>query len=134
MTLPKLLKKYSVDRIISYSQLPPDKESKILFGWEETTKLPPNKKLVLSVIKKGDEIENTLSCKEDYISYFNAIVGGSPEEFLEESKSPKFEKIKIDKDFSLAMAKFLVEGEEFCWKGGTMLSEFFLIEEEVDRL
>lgn len=127
-TLPKILKAYKVDRILGYRQLPPNKENQILFGWEERNDLPADKDLILCRPTKDLNGEVTISTKEDYISYFKAIVGYEMRDFLEDSSHPRFNDLRIAKDFAISMATLLSLGQPFVWKESL---EFLIIPEKV---
>jgi len=130
-TLPKILKTYKVDKILGYHQLPPNKERQILFGWQEKNELPNGKDLVLSRPQKKKKGEVSIATKEDYFSYYTAIAGCTPEEFIakmEELAVPlKEEGLKIHVDFAEGMARFLITGGTFSW--GDV--EFLHLEEKV---
>lgn len=127
-TLPKILKTYRVDRILGYRQLPPNKEGQILFGWEERNDLPTERELILCRPPEGLGGEVTVSTKEDYISYFKALVAYEAGEFLEDSNHPRFNDLKIQKDFAINMATLLSLGQSFIWKENL---EFLIIPEKV---
>lgn len=128
-TLPKILKTYKVDKILGYHQLSPNKERQILFGWEEKNELPKDKDLILSKPQKRKKGDITIATKEDYFSYYTAIAGCTPAEFvikIEES-SDLLKNLKIETDFAGGMAKFLMTGGSFSW--GDV--EFIMLEEKI---
>ena len=128
-TLPKILKTYKVDKILGYHQLLPNKERQILFGWEEKNELPKDKDLILSKPQKRKKGDITIATKEDYFSYYTAIAGCTPAEFvikIEES-SDLLKNLKIETDFAGGMAKFLMTGGSFSW--GDV--EFIMLEEKI---
>lgn len=131
-TLPKILKTYKVDKILGYHQLPPNKERQILFGWQEKNELPAGKDLILSRPQKKKKGEITIATKEDYFSYYTAIAGYTPAEFvikIEESEDVlKNENLKLHVDFADGMAKFLMTGGSFSW--GDI--EFVMLEEKIN--
>ena len=127
-TLPKILKTYRVDRILGYRQLPPNKEGQILFGWEERNDLPTEKSLLLCRPLEGLGGEVTISTKEDYVSYFKALVGYEVGDFLEDSNHPRFKDLKIEKDFAINIAILLNSEKAFVWKESL---EFLIIPEKV---
>lgn len=131
-TLPKILKTYKVDKILGYHQLPPNKERQILFGWQEKNELPAGKDLILSRPQKKKNGEITIATKEDYFSYYTAIAGYTPAEFvikIEESEDVlKNENLKLHVDFADGMAKFLMTGGSFSW--GDI--EFVMLEEKIN--
>jgi len=130
-TLPKILKTYKVDKILGYHQLPPNKERQILFGWQEKNELPIGKELILSRPQKRKKAEITIATKEDYFSYYTAIAGCSPAEFItkmEESEDIlKDANLKLQVEFADGMARFLMRGGLFSW--GDI--EFLLLEEKI---
>lgn len=130
-TLPKILKSYEVDKIIAYRQLPPNKERQILVGWEERNDLPINQDLVLCRPASGSDGEITISTKDDYSSYFRAVVGCELAEFLKNHSLPKFDNLKIEKDFAVSMANLLTTGEAFNWSGKNKTLEFSIIPDKV---
>lgn len=130
-TLPKILKSYGVDKIIAYHQLPPNKERQILFGWEERNDLPVNQDLVLCRPTSGYDGEITISTKDDYSSYFKAVVGCELAEFLKDHSLPRFDSLKIEKDFAVSMANLLTTGEAFSWSGANKTLEFLIIPEKI---
>ena len=127
--LAKILKTHKVDKILGYRQLAPDKDRKIIFGWEEKNELPKDAELILSRPIKRQKGEVSIATKDDYILYFSAIIGSNPSEFLSESESLKNEvrMIKIEPEFATNMAKLLVDGNGFTWKN----REFLVIEEKI---
>lgn len=130
-TLPKILKSYGVDKIIAYRQLPPNKERQILFGWEEKNDLPPNNDLVLCRPASGYAGEVTISTKDDYSSYFRALVGCELAEFLKDYDLPRFSNLKIEKKFAVSIANLLTTGEAFSWSGADKILEFSIIPEKI---
>ena len=130
-TLPKILKTYKVDKILGYHQLPPNKERQILFGWEEKNELPKDKELILSRPQKRKKGDITIATKEDYFSYYTAIAGCTPAEFvikMEESSNVLRDlNLKLQTDFADGMAKFLMQGGTFSW--GDV--EFLMLEEKI---
>jgi len=128
-TLPKILKTYKVDKILGYHQLSPNKERQILFGWEEKNELPKDKELILSKPKKRKKGEITIATKEDYFSYYTAIAGCTPAEFVikMEESSDVLKNLKLQTDFADGMAKFLMTGGSFSW--GDV--DFIMIEEKI---
>lgn len=130
-TLPKILKTYKVDKILGYHQLPPNKERQILFGWEEKNELPKDKELILSRPQKRKKGDITIATKEDYFSYYTAIAGCTPAEFvikMEESSNVLRDlNLKLQTDFADGMAKFLMQGGSFSW--GDV--EFLMLEEKI---
>jgi hypothetical protein len=128
-TLPKILKTYKVDKILGYHQLSPNKERQILFGWEEKNELPKDKELILSRPQKRKKGEITIATKEDYFSYYTAIAGCTPAEFVikMEESSDVLKNLKLQTDFADGMAKFLMTGGSFSW--GDV--EFIIIEEKI---
>lgn len=130
-TLPKILKTYKVDKILGYHQLPPNKERQILFGWEEKNELPKDKELILSRPQKRKKGDITIATKEDYFSYYTAIAGCTPAEFVikmeESSDVLKVLNLKLQTDFADGMAKFLMQGGTFSW--GDV--EFLMLEEKI---
>lgn len=127
-TLPKILKTYRVDRILGYRQLPPSKDRKIVFGWEEKNDCPEDKDLILCRPPEGISGEVTLSTRDDYVSYFKAIVGCEVEDFLKDSDHSRFNNLMIAKDFAIRMAEFLTLGRSFVWNG---IIEFSIIPEKI---
>lgn len=131
-TLPKILKTYKVEKILGYHQLPPNKERQILFGWEEKNELPKDKELILSRPQKRKKGDITIATKEDYFSYYTAIAGCTPSEFVikmkESSDVLKDLNLKLHVDFADGMAKFLMTGGSFSW--GDV--EFIMIEEKIE--
>jgi len=130
-TLPKILKTYNVDQILTYRQLPPNKERQIIFGWEEKNDLPTNQELILCSPSTGYDGKVTISTKDDYISYFRAVVGCELEELLKDPNLPKFDILKIEKGFAVSMAKLLSTGQSFCWSRENGIIEFSIIPEKV---
>jgi hypothetical protein len=128
-TLPKILKTYKVDKILGYHQLSPNKERQILFGWEEKNELPKDKELILSRPQKRKKGEITIATKEDYFSYYTAIAGCTPAEFVikMEESSDVLKNLKLQTDFADGMAKFLMTGGSFSWGD----FEFIMIEEKI---
>lgn len=128
-TLPKILKTYKVDKILGYHQLSPNKERQILFGWEEKNDLPKDKELILSRPQKRKKGEITIATKEDYFSYYTAIAGCTPAEFVikMEESSDVLKNLKLQTDFADGMAKFLMTGGSFSWGD----FEFIMIEEKI---
>ena len=130
-TLPKILKTYKVDKILGYHQLPPNKERQILFGWEEKNELPKDKDLILSRPQKRKKGDITIATKEDYFSYYTAIAGCTPAEFVikmeESSDILRDLNLKLQTDFADGMAKFLMQGGSFSW--GDV--EFLMLEEKI---
>ena len=126
--LAKILKTNKVDRMISYHQLEPDKDRRILFGWQEVNNLPTGKELVLSRPKGKRKGDVSLSTKEDYEKYFKSIVGLGYEELLLDPNKHQFEGVKLNKDFALLMAKFLKEGISFSWDNKV---EYLLLQEKI---
>ena len=129
MTLPKFIRKYSIDRIVCYLQLPPDKEGKILFGFEERSDLPKDKELIVCR-EISDNPETSLSTKDDFVSYFKAIIGGEPFDFLKDHQ--KFNKISIDKNFAILMANLLTNNESFVWEQNKKKFHYFLADEKIN--
>jgi hypothetical protein len=127
-TLPKILKAYRVDRILGYRQLPPNKERQIIFGWEEKNDLPAEKDLILCRPPEGVSGEITLSTKDDYASYFKAIVGCEMSELLEDSSHPRYSSMRIEKGFAINIARLLTQGTTFVWKETL---EFSIIPEKI---
>lgn len=130
-TLPKILKSHKVDKILGYHQLPPNKERQILFGWQEKNELPKDKDLILSRPQKRKKGEITIATKEDYFSYYTAIAGCTPAEFvikIKESEGILEDlNLKLHVDFADGMAKFLITGGTFSW--GDV--EFIMLEDRV---
>lgn len=127
--LPAILKKYNVDRVIGYHELPSDKDGKILFGWQEKNDLPLGEKLVLSRQFGSTTLEQghtaplsgdgkpdiiVLAAKADYLIYFEHLVGVSPAEYISKSDKLKSD-FKINNAFILDIALFLTTGEKFTW-------------------
>jgi hypothetical protein len=130
-TLPKILKNHKVDKILGYHQLPPNKDRQILFGWQEKNELPKDKDLILSRPQKRKKGEITIATKEDYFSYYTAIAGCTPAEFvikIKESEGTLEDlNLKLHVDFADGMAKFLITGGTFSW--GDV--EFVMLEDRV---
>lgn len=128
-TLAKILKTYGVDKILGYRQLPPNKDRQILFGWEEKNDLPKDKDLIISRPQKRKRGDITIATREDYISYFSAIAGCTPEEFAEKSAEygEEIKDLKLEVDFAKNMANFLITGDTFAWGG----MEFLIIKEKI---
>ena len=105
-----------MDRILSYRQMPPNKDGAILFGWEEKNDLPKDKTLVISRSTKDGVVETSIATKEDYILYYKAITGHSPEDFQKNMDKVSAESLKIDFDFALMIGKFLRDEVGFSWK------------------
>ena len=130
-TLLKILKTYKVDKILGYHQLSPNKERQILFGWEEKNELPKDKDLILSRPQKRKKGDITIATKEDYFSYYTAIAGCTPAEFVikmkESSDVLSDLNLKLQTDFADGMAKFLIQGGSFSW--GDV--EFLTLEEKI---
>lgn len=126
-TLAKILKAHKVDRILSYRQMPPNKEGAILFGWEEKNDLPKDKVLVISKSIKDGIWETSIATKEDYILYYKAITGHSPEDFQKNMDKVSAESLKIDFDFAVMIGKFLRDEVCFSWKD----SECYIVPEVV---
>ena len=126
--LAKIIKLNKVDKMITYHQLQPDKDKKILFGWQEVNTLPTGKELVLSRPKGKRSGEVSLSTKEDYEKYFKSIVGVSHSDLLASQDDHSFEGIKLNRDFALLMAKFLVDGKGFSWDNKM---EYLLLDDKI---
>ncbi len=127
--LSKLLKKYKVDKILTYHQLPPDKDGKILFGWKEVNELPENQDLILSRPpgkKKGDI---TISTRRDYVLYFQSMVGLTIEEAVADPDNQKLSNLVVEKDFLNAMAKLLLKKKDFVWNVKT---QFLYLKDIID--
>lgn len=126
--LAKIIKLNKVDKMISYHQLQPDKDKKILFGWQEVNTLPVGKDLVLSRPKGKKKGEVSLATKEDYERYFRSIVGVTHSDLLAGPELTSFENIKLNKDFALLMAKFLSDGKGFSWDNKM---EYILLDDKI---
>lgn len=130
-TLAKILKTHKVDKILGYHQLPPNKDRQIVFGWEEKNELPKDKDLILCRPLKKKKGDISIATKEDYFSYYTAIAGYTPAEFLSkiEQSSDLLENLnlKIQVDFADGMAKFLISGGTFSW--GDV--EFIMLDDRV---
>jgi hypothetical protein len=121
-TLAKILKTYKVDKILGYHQLPPNKDRQIIFGWEEKNELPKDKDLILCRPLRKKRGDISLATKEDYLSYYTAIAGYTPSEFI----------VKIEQSSDLldtlnGMAKFLTTGGTFSW--GDV--EFIMLDDKI---
>ena len=127
--LAKILKTHKVDKILRYHQLPPDKDRRIAFGWEEKNELPKDKELIICRPTKRQKGEVSISTREDYIYYFSAIAGSSPSDFLAkiESLKDELENLKLEVHFAKDMAKLLTDGISFSWNN----KEFLIIEEKI---
>lgn len=126
-TLPKILKAHKVDKILSYRQMPPNKEGAILFGWEEKNDLPKDRALVISKPFKDHIGEISIATKEDYILYYTAIVGSTPDDFIKNMDKISVESMKIDFDFAVMMGRFLTNDVSFSWKD----NEYCIVQEIV---
>lgn len=141
--LASILKQYSVDRVIGYHELPPDKDGKILFGWQEKNDLPLGEKLVLSRQFGNTTLEQghtaplsgdgnpdivVLATRADYLIYFDHLVGVSPAEYISKSDRLKSD-FKINNAFILDIALFLTTGDKFTWDHKV---EYQIIKEVID--
>ena len=128
-TLPKILKTYKVDKILGYRQLPPEKDGKVLVGWEERNELPAGKELVICRPVKKSKGEITVATKEDYISFFFVAAGTSPADFVSKIQdlNSEIKDLKLQVDFAKSMAKLLLNGTSFSWD----TKEFLVIEEKL---
>ena len=126
-TLAKILKAHKVDKILSYRQMPPNKEGAILFGWEEKNDLPKDRALVISKPLKDHIGEISIATKEDYILYYTAIVGSTPDDFIKNMDKISAESMKIDFDFAVMMGRFLTNDVSFSWKD----NEYCIVQEIV---
>jgi len=127
--LAKILKTHKVDKILGYRQLPPDRENRILFGWEEKNELPTGKELIVCRPAKKKKGEVNISTKDDYVSYFSAIAGVAPTQFLGDldSLEGEIKSLKLEVDFAKSMAILLTEGTPFSWGD----KEFLMIEDKI---
>lgn len=127
--LASILKQHNVDRVIGYHELPPDKDGKILFGWQEKNELPLNEQLVLSR-QFGDGMPDTvvLATRKDYLTYFDHLVGVLPAEYISKSDRLKSD-FKMNNQFIMDIALFLTTGIKFIWDSKV---EYQIIAEIID--
>ncbi len=128
-TLPKILKTYKVDKILGYRQLPPEKDGKILVGWEERNELPAGKDLIICRPAKKSKGEVTIATKDDYISFFAVTAASSPADFLLKIRdlNTELEDLKLQIDFAKSMAILLTQGTKFSWSD----REFLIIDQKI---
>lgn len=127
--LPSLLKKYKVDKIISYSQMPPDKSGKILFGWTEKDDLLKDEELILSKPKGKKAGDIILSTKRDYTLYFQSLTGMTPAEVEEKNDDQRLNGLVVNREFLLMIAKLITTGDKFTWDDKT---EFYALADKLD--
>jgi hypothetical protein len=128
-TLPKILKTYKVDKILGYRQLPPEKDGKILVGWEERNELPSGKDLIICKPIKKAKGDVTIATMEDYVNYFSIVAESSPLDFLKkiEDLDSEIKDLKLNLSFVKDMANLLVNRVKFSWAD----KEFFIIDEKI---
>lgn len=128
-TLPKILKTYKVDKILGYRQLPPEKDGKVLVGWEERNELPAEKDLIVCRPAKKAKGEVTIATRDDYINFFAVTAASSPADFLLKIRdlNTELEDLKLHIDFARNMAILLTEGTKFSWSD----REFLIIDQKI---
>jgi hypothetical protein len=119
MKLDYFLKQEKINRIISYAE---QKEgNKIFFGWKEVKNISLNTKLVVSKTKKETNTNIDVATIKDYISYFRASTGETPESFLEKWSKDKTGLSQFLKENK--QEKYLPSEEVFWIKMAELLSQ-----------
>lgn len=123
MKLEYFLKKEKINKILSY--LERKDGNKVYFGWKEVNNISLNTKLILSKSKKENNTSIDVATLKDYVAYFKASTGDTPESFLEkwsknkndlknllkENKKEKY--LQSEEIFWIKMAELLSEDKSF---------------------
>ncbi len=135
MILEDFIKKYKITRMYKYAQAPRSSKE-IEFGWADSSELDLSQPIIITSASKSKELSpaevawsereggaNAASLDE-YLKYFKALVGSSPEEFLTKWDSKEQEFIqhwqqihpnyKIESaDWIIGIAKLICKDQKF---------------------
>tara|TARA_Y100000310_G_scaffold276024_1_gene292882 strand:+ start:977 stop:1420 length:444 start_codon:yes stop_codon:yes gene_type:complete len=133
MEVNNFLKKYKIKKVYSYHEEKID--DSISFGWRASKEIDLDESIVVSTMSKSkkaseNDIEwsrregNSAATLVDYTRYFEALTGGTPDDFVKawESRLVELEDARKrdnqryregEGEFLLSLAKLLSEGKKF---------------------
>tara|TARA_Y100000310_G_C20374408_1_gene665049 strand:- start:140 stop:583 length:444 start_codon:yes stop_codon:yes gene_type:complete len=133
MEVNNFLKKYKIKKIYSYHEEKNDES--ISFGWRSSKSIDLDRSVVVSTVSKSKKVSendrewsrqegNSVASLNDYNRYFEALTGGTPDDFVKAwaSRLEELEKARRrdneryregEGEFLLNLANLLSNGKKF---------------------